>query len=360
MVTSETMNKGLRNKRDLIYLRSIMRRYDLGKILVYGTPQIRGYGAFTFVTGQLPQSGGDYAIISRSGPVVCLSELSKFQTTDRPRISLLCDQLTLGMSQAVRPRIGLAGGPPPADEHAEIASRCDLLQDMNHAVACLKTEKTAEDITTTTVTVRVLERSLKALCRSIRSGMSECEAAAIVHDSLDREGAKLSLVELRAFGCGLPTERILRDGDLVSVLSETTLANGYWAEIGILIQIGPPEQTVRRLAYSTQSVLGEATCFLRVGQSASVVQTMAERRAHDLGFILSERLGHGVGIDEDLPDLADAGWFELKQGMMIALHPLVGARSGGRAASVGNTFVLRADRAEPLSLYPQTIWQVPP
>jgi methionyl aminopeptidase len=126
----------------------------------------------------------------------------------------------------------------------------------------------------------------------------------------------------------IPGERILQDGDVVSIdLGATHM--GFVADSALTVgcgQIGPEKQ---RLIDVTHRALWEgiraARPGARLGEVSYAIQTFVETR----GFtVVREYVGHGVGRDmHEEPQVPNFGPPDrgplLRKGMVLALEPMV-------------------------------------
>src|SRR5438270_78916 len=109
---------------------------------------------------------------------------------------------------------------------------------------------------------------------------------------------------------GIPTNRKLREGDLLS-LDAGLIHRGFWADAGVALGIG----------------IDQARVGNRVGDISAAVQQHVEAA----GFsVVRQFVGHGIGRDmhEDpqVPNFGIAGRGPLlKPGMVLAIEPMVNA-----------------------------------
>ncbi|MCA9309893.1 MAG: type I methionyl aminopeptidase [Phycisphaerales bacterium] len=145
---------------------------------------------------------------------------------------------------------------------------------------------------------------------------------------------------------GIPGERELRPGDLVSVDVGLRL-DGWCADTATTFIVGDvaaaPAQA-QALIEETRQVLAMAIALIRPGRRWSEIGAALESRAGSSAFgIVTEYVGHGIGRTLHEPPKAPAyatgfsGFdFELESGMVLAVEPmLTGGRGPGAAGAVG-------------------------
>jgi len=127
---------------------------------------------------------------------------------------------------------------------------------------------------------------------------------------------------------GIPNERVLQNGDIVSIDFACSL-NGYFADAAVTLPVGEISPEVRRLLTVTRESLhkgiAQAKAGARLGDVASAIQRHAEKN----GFsVVRELVGHGIGraMHEapQVPNFGRPGKLErLAEGMTLAIEPMV-------------------------------------
>jgi methionyl aminopeptidase len=129
---------------------------------------------------------------------------------------------------------------------------------------------------------------------------------------------------------GFPGQRVLVDGDLVSVDCGVVL-NKYIGDSAYTFAIGEVSSTVKTLMRVTMECLDlgveKAVAGMRIGDIGYAVQEHAEK--HGFG-VVKELVGHGVGLQlhekPEVPNYGKRGWgVKLEEGMVIAIEPMINA-----------------------------------
>ncbi len=173
---------------------------------------------------------------------------------------------------------------------------------------------------------------------------------------------------------GIPTNRKLREGDLLS-LDCGLIHQGFWADAGVTVGIGALSPAARRLLEVTREALDLGIGKARVGNRVGDISAAIQEHVEAAGFsVVRQFVGHGIGRDmhED-PQVPNFGIAArgplLKAGMVLAIEPMVNA-GGPEVALLGDGWtVVTADRS--LSAYfehsvaitpdgPEVLTELPP
>jgi methionyl aminopeptidase len=135
---------------------------------------------------------------------------------------------------------------------------------------------------------------------------------------------------------GIPGERILRNGDVVSVDVGVEM-DGYYGDAARTFGIGRISEEAQMLMKVCRGTLNMAVDMLRPGRKLSEVSAAIQRNVEENGFwVIREYVGHGIGHsmheEPQIPnfafDVRRDGDVVLKKGMVLALEPMI---SVGRA-----------------------------
>jgi methionyl aminopeptidase len=127
---------------------------------------------------------------------------------------------------------------------------------------------------------------------------------------------------------GIPSQRFLKDGDIVSV-DCGVLMNGFNGDSAYTFAVGTVKPDVLNLMKITKECLllgiAQAVAGKRIGDIGNAVQVHAEKN----GFsVVREMVGHGVGrrLHEppEVPNYGKPGTGErLQNGLAIAIEPMI-------------------------------------
>ncbi len=94
---------------------------------------------------------------------------------------------------------------------------------------------------------------------------------------------------------GIPSERIIQEGDLLNVDVSAEL-NGYWSDNGGSIIMGADIHRQQHLVDASRAVLKKAIAHIKGGVKINEIGDLIEREAKKSGYKVIKNLGgHGVG-----------------------------------------------------------------
>ncbi|MDB4948409.1 MAG: methionine aminopeptidase [Gemmatimonadetes bacterium] len=191
---------------------------------------------------------------------------------------------------------------------------------------------------------RAVAEALKAMRQAVRAGVTTAELDEVCERVLRRHGARGAPRLVYGFpgtACisvndetvhGVPGERVLVDGDLVT-LDVTAELDGYFADAAVTVPVGPPSPLARRLAECAEAAFHKGLGAVRADAPLSSVGAEVEREVRRRGFrVVRDLCGHGIGrtIHEppQVPNFYDRGTRgRMTPGLVFALEPIVSAGS---------------------------------
>lgn len=132
---------------------------------------------------------------------------------------------------------------------------------------------------------------------------------------------------------GIPGDRVLRVGDLVSIDTGCRLA-GWCADSAWTFPVGAVDETKTRLLSLGQNILELAIAEYGRKQRWSEVAALMSYAVRDTGFTLVEEfVGHGIGRemheDPQVPNYVSGSLrrddFRLEAGLVLAIEPMINA-----------------------------------
>jgi len=190
--------------------------------------------------------------------------------------------------------------------------------------------------------------------------MKTKELDAIAVAGLKRLGAKPSFLGYRGFPAnlcvsineeivhGIPGERIVKEGDIVS-LDMGAIYKGYQGDAAVSVIAGNGSRQAKDLLDTTRDALAAGIAAARsggrLGDISAAIQHYAESRGYS---VVREYTGHGIGksLHEDpkVPNFGRAGdGLELKKGMTLALEPMINTGDWHTRVGKDHWVVLAAD-----------------
>ena len=187
---------------------------------------------------------------------------------------------------------------------------------------------------------KITSSTLSMLLRTARAGMTTADLDRLAEESIRAQGGEPTFKGYNGFPAsicasvndvvvhGIPNDRVLRDGDLLSIDIGTTF-EGYVSDSAATIPIGNISEAARRLMRVTQECLMRGIAAMQRGRRLSdighAVQTHAER--HGYGVVRA-LVGHGIGQkmheDPQVPNYGHAGsGVVMRPGLCLAIEPMI-------------------------------------
>ena len=207
---------------------------------------------------------------------------------------------------------------------------------------------------------RIVATVLDILSRQVRLGMKTRELDVIAAREIEKLGAKPSFKGYRGFPAnlcvsvndeivhGIPGERILREGDIISLDLGASFM-GFQGDAAVTVGVGEIDSQARELMETTEGALkaGIAAAHpgARLGDISAAIQNYAESRGYS---VVREYTGHGIGREmheePQIPNFGLPGTGPvLKKGMTLALEPMVNVGDWHTRVGDDHWTVLTAD-----------------
>jgi methionyl aminopeptidase len=193
---------------------------------------------------------------------------------------------------------------------------------------------------------KCLAAVLRKLASSVRAGITTKALDALAYQLITDAGCKPSFLNYRPAGAakaypatlcasvndvvvhGLPSDYVVRDGDLVK-LDLGLIYQGFHLDAARTVPVGHVAQAAKRLAEVTRRALDAGTKEAKPGRTLGDIGFTIQSVAHKAGYSVAEGLtGHGIGrsLHED-PTVFNFGrrgqGEELETGMVIAIEPMI-------------------------------------
>lgn len=202
------------------------------------------------------------------------------------------------------------------------------------------TVKTNEEIDKISKVGSILAKISNVLMKNIKEGVTTQQLDRIAQEEFDKFGVVSAFRGYRGFPAnictsvneeivhGIPSDRKLSDGDLVSIDLGIKL-DGYYADMAFTQTIGRIKPEIKKLIDVTREALrkgiGQARANKRVYDISYAIQSHVESN----GFsVVREFVGHGIGKElHEEPQIPNYGMPNtgdlVKEGMVFAIEPMV-------------------------------------
>jgi methionyl aminopeptidase len=192
---------------------------------------------------------------------------------------------------------------------------------------------------------RLLAWTLQELAKLVAEGVTTRELDAFSRSWIESHGGKPAFLGYNKYPAslcvsvnnevihGIPGPRRLRAGDIVSLDLGVNL-NGYFSDSAVTVAVGQTTKQRDRLLTVTRECLERGMSQVLPGNRISDIGRAVYDHATRNGFgVVREYCGHGVGFanheDPQIPNYVSAGPNpRLKEGMVLAIEPMVNAGTG--------------------------------
>lgn len=181
---------------------------------------------------------------------------------------------------------------------------------------------------------------LEELSRKIRPGVKTIELDRLSEELALKKGARPAFKGYRGYPyslCtsvnsevvhGMPSERELKEGDIVS-LDFGILNDGYYGDAAVTVPVGEITPGARKLLKITEEALYRGIAEIKAGNRIGDISSAIQNHVEAAGYsVVRDLVGHGIGKslheDPQVPNYGSGGrGIELKPGMVFAIEPMV-------------------------------------
>jgi methionyl aminopeptidase len=181
---------------------------------------------------------------------------------------------------------------------------------------------------------------LEELGKKIRPGVKTIELDRLSEELALKKGARPAFKGYRGYPyslCtsvnsevvhGMPSERELKEGDIVS-LDFGILNDGYYGDAAVTVPVGEITPGARKLLKITEEALYRGIAEVKAGNRIGDISAAIQGHVEAAGYsVVRDLVGHGIGKslheDPQVPNYGSSGrGIELKPGMVFAIEPMV-------------------------------------
>jgi len=204
--------------------------------------------------------------------------------------------------------------------------------DMTEQIDHLKAVKSKEEIALIGATATLQDEAMEEMRERIRPGMRDFDVYNEARHSVIMRGSERQLILVGSAPKGVPApflgrrfqNRVIREGDQVSLLIEVNGPGGLYTEIARGFSIGQPSQElVDAFSYSVE-VQKHSLSLLKPGASPGEILAANNEFLERKGYRPELRLyAHGQGHDlVERPLFLKDETMAIKEGMNITVHPV--------------------------------------
>lgn len=202
--------------------------------------------------------------------------------------------------------------------------------------------KSAQEIALMREAGRLVAAILGRLIEGIKPGVKTRQLELVTARELEKRGARSSFKGYHGFPAqlcvsvndevvhGIPGERILQEGDIVS-LDVGVIYKGFHADAAVTVGVGKISPQAEKLIRVTEGALKVGIAAACPGTHLGDISATIQYYVESKGFsVVREYTGHGIGRQlHEEPQVPNFGFFGegplLEKGMTLALEPMVTA-----------------------------------
>lgn len=202
------------------------------------------------------------------------------------------------------------------------------------------TMKSAREIEIMRRSGKITSAVLTELLRSAKAGMTLREIDRLAEKGIRDRGGIPTFKGYHGFPAsicasvnevvvhGIPGDRVLVDGDILSIDIGTTF-EGYVSDCAATVGIGNVSAEARRLMHVTQESLMHGIAAMQVGNRLSDIGHAVQKHAEAHGYgVVRALVGHGVGKamheEPQVPNYGQPGkGITLRPGLVLAIEPMI-------------------------------------
>ncbi|MBW2093343.1 MAG: type I methionyl aminopeptidase [Deltaproteobacteria bacterium] len=200
--------------------------------------------------------------------------------------------------------------------------------------------KDAQDVEGIRRAGRLVVDTLDLAERHIKPGIKTDDINKLVHDFTVKHGATPAPLNYRGYPksvcvsvneviChGIPSDRVLKDGDIVNV-DVTSILNGYYADASKTFFVGKAGADAKKIVVVARGSLKVGLRQVRPGNTIGDIGWAIQQYAEGEGCsVVREFVGHGVGFDfHEPPQVPHYGrkgeGVPLVPGMVFTIEPMI-------------------------------------
>jgi methionyl aminopeptidase len=210
------------------------------------------------------------------------------------------------------------------------------------------TIKTPQEIEKMRRSGGVVREVLEHVRQLVKPGATTMDLERAAEEKMTELGAVPAFKGYRGYPCvlctsvnqevvhGIPSaERVLRDGDIVSIDTGVVM-DGFYGDSAITVPVGEKvAPRTKKLLEVTKASLENGIRAVKIGATLGDVGYAVQEVVEADGFsVVREFVGHGIGThlheDPQVPNYGRRGQgLRLREGMVIAIEPMVNAGKAG-------------------------------
>lgn len=231
--------------------------------------------------------------------------------------------------------------------------------------------KTTEEVELLRENAIIVSKTLAEVAKHIKPGVKTITLDEIAEDFIRREGAVPGFKGYRGFPgtlCvsvneevvhGIPGERVLINGDIVSI-DCGCIKHGYYGDSAYTFPVGEVKPEVMDLLRRTKESLFRALNAAQTGKRVGDISASVQEYVESFGYsVVRELVGHGLGTQlHEKPDIPNYGrkgsGTKLPDGLVICIEPMINLGTKNIVQAADGWTIRTSDR-QPSAHYELTV-----
>jgi len=200
--------------------------------------------------------------------------------------------------------------------------------------------KNREEIELMRESALVVSRTLGEVAKLVQPGVTPLELDKVAEECIRDQGAVPGFLDHGGFPntlCisvneqvvhGIPTEKPLLEGDIISV-DCGSIKSGFYGDHAFTFAVGEISEEIKKLLRVTEESLYLGIEQIRSGNRIGDVGFAVQQHAEKYGYgVVRELVGHGLGKElHESPELPNYGkrghGKKMKEGLVLAIEPMI-------------------------------------
>lgn len=200
--------------------------------------------------------------------------------------------------------------------------------------------KTGEEIEILRENALIVSKTLAEVAKYIKPGVSTITLDRIAEEYIRSQGAAPGFKGYNGFPAslcisineevvhGIPGERVLKNGDIVSI-DCGSIKNGFYGDSAYTFTVGEVSAEVLDLLRRTKESLFKAIPLAIAGRRVGDISYAVQEYVESFGYsVVRELVGHGIGRKlHEKPDIPNYGkkgtGIKLVEGLVICIEPMI-------------------------------------
>jgi Xaa-Pro aminopeptidase len=203
--------------------------------------------------------------------------------------------------------------------------------DATDMIDLIKVIKSPEEIELIKESAKIQDEALEEVGRMIKPGLRDLDIYAQAHHAMTVRGSERRLVLIGSYAAGQPVEfqqrhfmnRMIKEGDIITVLIEGNGPGGFYTEIARTFVLGKSPQELEDVFGNVLEAQQKTLAMLNPGAEPKEIWDAHNALMDVMGYPRAGRMyAHGQGYDlVERPAIRYDEPMKLKAGMNLAVHP---------------------------------------